>query len=173
MMLQNAIDLFCSIGSTATAVFNKKVGKTKGLDQISDDLTDIATQNAVSTFGSELDDDTQQAISEFVDGRLKLLKHSFRQLNNGSITRNPDLINRTETDAATWFGQTKGYEARGNNVHKVWVVMDPCDECANNEAVGPIPVGEEFPSGDYAPPAHPNCMCDLEYTNEDGEALED
>ena len=31
--------------------------------------------------------------------------------------------------------------------------------CAENEAVGPIKVGDVFPSGGDAPPAHPNCRC--------------
>lgn len=40
-----------------------------------------------------------------------------------------------------------------------YLVADPCDECAENEAVGVLPIGEEFPNGN--PPVHPNCMCDL------------
>jgi hypothetical protein len=171
--LADIVDLYCQVGTTARGIFNKKVGKTRGMDKIGSELTDIATKNATATFGDDLDDDTVDAINDFVDGRLSQLKRSFRKLNDGSIRRNPDLIDKTETDAAKWFGQTKGHEARGDGAYKIWVVQDPCEVCADNESEGPIPVGEEFSSGDYAPPAHPSCVCDLEYVDEDGDPLDD
>lgn len=34
--------------------------------------------------------------------------------------------------------------------------------CADNEAVGPVKLGDLFPSGHDAPPAHPQCRCWLE-----------
>ena len=42
-----------------------------------------------------------------------------------------------------------------------WVGMEPCDECQANEDAGAIPMGDEFPSGDSEPPAHPNCRCTI------------
>lgn len=44
-----------------------------------------------------------------------------------------------------------------------WMVssLGCCDECSDNEDAGAIPFGETFPSGDDAPPAHPNCRCYL------------
>jgi SPP1 gp7 family putative phage head morphogenesis protein len=36
-----------------------------------------------------------------------------------------------------------------------------CPRCAGNEAEGWIPSGDDFPSGDTQPPAHPNCRCAL------------
>lgn len=41
-----------------------------------------------------------------------------------------------------------------------WEVSDPCDKCAKNtNAVRQI--GQEFPSGNIQPPAHPHCRCVL------------
>jgi hypothetical protein len=43
-----------------------------------------------------------------------------------------------------------------------WVV-DPdsniCPACHENEAAGPVPLGDPYPSGDTYPPAHPRCRC--------------
>lgn len=35
------------------------------------------------------------------------------------------------------------------------------DECDANAIAGEIPVGQRFPTGDFAPPAHPECLCSL------------
>lgn len=44
--------------------------------------------------------------------------------------------------------------------YKVWIVSTACcDDCADNEDAGAIPVTSLFPSGDERPPAHPNCRC--------------
>lgn len=50
---------------------------------------------------------------------------------------------------------------------KRWVAdADACDLCADNEDLGWIEDSEVFEGvfGDVdGPPAHPNCLCDLEY----------
>jgi polyhydroxyalkanoate synthesis regulator phasin len=44
--------------------------------------------------------------------------------------------------------------------YKQWILgPDPCAICEENESASPIPIDEDFPSGDDAPPAHPNCVC--------------
>lgn len=44
--------------------------------------------------------------------------------------------------------------------YKQWILgPDPCADCQENAEASPIPVDEDFPSGDDAPPAHPNCVC--------------
>ena len=43
-----------------------------------------------------------------------------------------------------------------------WYEIDGCENiCVLNADAGPIPVGDEFPSGDIATPGHPNCRCAL------------
>jgi hypothetical protein len=44
-----------------------------------------------------------------------------------------------------------------------WVAEDgACEECLANAEASPLPISSPFPSGDYHPPAHPNCRCNLE-----------
>lgn len=43
-----------------------------------------------------------------------------------------------------------------------WVVDDvdgACPDCDDNALAGPVPVGEEFPTGQVHPPAHAGCRC--------------
>jgi len=45
-----------------------------------------------------------------------------------------------------------------------WVVEDvdgPCADCDDNALAGPTPLGQAFPTGQTAPPAHPGCRCVL------------
>jgi len=45
-----------------------------------------------------------------------------------------------------------------------WVVEDvdgPCSDCDDNALAGPTPLGDPFPTGQDAPPAHPGCRCVL------------
>jgi hypothetical protein len=78
-------------------------------------------------------------------------------------------------EAATDFEGTKAYKTgteygmkqADNPWMKVWAIdpnlHDRDDECDENEAAGPIAIGEEFPSGDQQDPAHPNCGCNVYY----------
>jgi len=68
----------------------------------------------------------------------------------------------TEIYRAMNAAAAEAYRAKG--VKKVrWVTRSghPCPICLANEAAGPHYLGEPFPSGDTAPPAHPNCECVL------------
>lgn len=61
-------------------------------------------------------------------------------------------------------GALIGYEqaaANGVKVMKGWSTSgdNPCQDCQDNEDEGSIPLGQDFQSGDDAPPAHPNCRC--------------
>jgi predicted ABC-type ATPase len=76
-----------------------------------------------------------------------------------------DLIATTEIAAANSYGALAGYEeaaAMGIKVRKSWLMLeDACPICSENADAGPIELDEEFPSGDLAPPGHPNCRCVL------------
>jgi hypothetical protein len=68
------------------------------------------------------------------------------------------MIAQTEMSRAVVESNMDLYRESGVE-YVQYLVADPCDECAQNEAVGVLPIGEEFPNGN--PPVHPNCMCDL------------
>ena len=72
---------------------------------------------------------------------------------------------RAETIAATEMNMAMSYGflqklTRNGVEYKQWILgPNPCEVCEENAAASPIPVDEDFPSGDDAPPAHPNCVC--------------
>lgn len=88
------------------------------------------------------------------------------------------LIAATEITSANSEGALAGYqEAKeaGVNVKKSWLVLeDGCDICQENADAGAIDLDDDFPSGDSAPGAHPNCRCVLvpEVEDEDGNVTE-
>lgn len=78
-------------------------------------------------------------------------------------------IARTETQLAANAGALAGYKASGAVAMKQWVTAQDDlveEECLANEAAGPngdgvLPLDADYPSGDDAPPAHPNCRCTI------------
>jgi hypothetical protein len=65
-------------------------------------------------------------------------------------------INRASNQAALAY-----YQAHGTT-EVLWLLdEDPCPVCIANAEAGPVPIGEPFPSLDFAPPAHPRCRCGL------------
>lgn len=74
-----------------------------------------------------------------------------------------DMIARTEVANAQVKGNWEVWEATGLVTAVQWAVSDDdnvCDEClGNDEEI--VDFGEEFPSGDTSPPAHPNCQCTI------------
>jgi hypothetical protein len=76
-----------------------------------------------------------------------------------------EMIARTETAKADVQGNLEGYKTMGveqkesilSDLHDD---ADTCD-CPDNADAGPIPIDDEFPSGDDGPPYHPNCECDV------------
>ena len=69
-------------------------------------------------------------------------------------------IATTEMARATSVASLDSYQEFGLEQVE-WLALDPCEICAGNEDAGAVNVGDEFPSGDTEPPAHPNCRCSL------------
>lgn len=70
-----------------------------------------------------------------------------------------DTIVRTEVAHALQQGELYVYKKEGIE-YKRWVLSEDIDDvCGINAESGPIAVNKSFPSGDDAPPAHPNCRC--------------
>lgn len=75
-----------------------------------------------------------------------------------------ETIARTEIKRADMQGSLNAYKSSGLVQGKSSVTSfdyDDDDECGENEDAGVIPIDDDFPSGDDAPPYHPNCRCDL------------
>lgn len=74
-----------------------------------------------------------------------------------------EMIARTETAAADVAGNMEAYRSSGVVSGKQWIIAqdEVCDECQENADQGVIDLDDEFISGEDAPPAHPNCRCDV------------
>lgn len=90
-----------------------------------------------------------------VPGTAKLIKDVV----DGMPTWRSEMIASTQMNDA--MSQAYLAKLKRNAVdYKQWILgPNPCDACEENAAASPIPVDEDFPSGDDAPPAHPNCVC--------------
>jgi len=73
------------------------------------------------------------------------------------------MVALTETARAMSASAHARYAANGIEATEWLTAMDQnvCPICLANEAAGPVPIGERFPSGDLYPPGHPRCRCAL------------
>lgn len=74
-----------------------------------------------------------------------------------------DMVATTELARAISVSTLGTYRANGVGA-STWLSAEDrrvCPACDSNEAAGPVPVGQNFPSGSSAPPAHPSCRCTL------------
>jgi hypothetical protein len=67
----------------------------------------------------------------------------------------------TETTRASTAAALAWYAAGTVDATEWVTAMDQnvCGTCQDNSDAGPVPLGQVFPSGDEAPPAHPGCRC--------------
>lgn len=70
-----------------------------------------------------------------------------------------NMIAITETARAETFGQFVALMQSGVKYKEWLTTVGACRICADNEAQGPIPLMQPFPSGQLMPPAHPICRC--------------
>lgn len=91
-----------------------------------------------------------------VDGISQLLRTIAKDM---STTR-AETIASTEVNSAMSHATVEKLKTVGVE-YKQWIIADDDadDICKGNEEDGPIPTGEAFSSGDFYPPAHPNCRC--------------
>ena len=97
---------------------------------------------------------------------LRTLKNALRNDVAFSAGR-AETVARTETSAAMGRASLTAYQSRGVE-GKRWLTSgfdvdngDAFGPCMDNERAGVIRLGDSFPSGDDAPPAHPRCRCTL------------
>jgi len=93
------------------------------------------------------------------------LERYYQQLLNDR----KETIARTEAREATAEAALQKNKDRGARFKVSITAGDDrvSDICQENEAEGPIPIDDDFPSGDPRPPFHPNCRCTLAYITSD------
>jgi hypothetical protein len=104
---------------------------------------DIATSIKTSLGLGETTDEAVQRMSDIID----------------PVDR-AELIAQTESVNAYNAGLME-FGNQSDAVGKEWETAGAEDECADNEAEGPIPFDDDFVSGDSEPTAHPRCRCAL------------
>lgn len=84
---------------------------------------------------------------------------------NAATKNRAEGITGFEVPRMMFLGMRKGWNrVTGNRLPtKRWFTVsdNPCELCIENEDVGPIPLDDPFPSGDYEPTIHINCDCIL------------
>lgn len=112
-----------------------------------------------------LDETTMQSVADAVStgitqrlgvpGTAKLIQDVV----DGMSSWRSEMIASTQMNDA--MSQAYLAKLKRNAVDlKQWILgPNPCEICVENADASPIPVDEDFPSGDDAPPAHPNCVC--------------
>jgi SPP1 gp7 family putative phage head morphogenesis protein len=139
-------------------------------------ITDLVNTQAVAwaekhaaELVTKLDEDTRDMIRSAVvqaqeEGwSTKALADALQETHGFSDAR-ASMIARTETIRADCQGNLAAYKNSGLVSGKKWILGSEHtgdDECNDNAAEGEIPLDQDFSSGDEAPPAHPNCVCDF------------
>lgn len=99
----------------------------------------------------------------------------------GFSQKRADLIAHTEVRNANEQSKLEGWREAadyGVVVKKSWDAdAEACDICQTNAEAGAIDLDDDFPSGDDATPAHPNCECvtvpEVQETSEESEGGSD
>ncbi len=158
----------------AAAVIAKEL-KT-GAQSVKDFAADYLRDNSLSKLTGDIADTTVERLQNALadaweaggsyDQVVAAINDTFDDF---SETR-AGLIAQTEVNDA--YNSARDGTARDiGATEKAWETEsgDPCPTCVDNEDAGWIGIDEDFPSGDDAPTAHPNCECVTNYRFGDDE----
>jgi SPP1 gp7 family putative phage head morphogenesis protein len=145
------------------------VGLDVDLDQANERSVDWARDRAASLI-TQIEENTRDMLRDTVAQAIEegWSADELAQEIAGSIgfsDERAQTIARTETIAANNQGNLAAYKdaaAQGIALMKEWLTAGDdlvSEECQANEDQGPIPLDDDFDSGDDAPPLHPNCRC--------------
>ena len=127
-----------------------------GTQQISRRLTMVSGLDSgrAATYQKYIDDLAKSGVT---GKRLQRLSEKrFNQL----LKDRRWTIAQTEARVATSHAREKEAQAFGAK-YKVWMTVGDdrvSEQCRSNQAEGPIPLKDAFPSGHSRPPCHPNCV---------------
>lgn len=156
-------ELVDQVNERAVEMANERAAELVGKRWVGGELVD--NPNAEYRIDEGTRDMIRRAIADGLDQNdgLDDIVGAIQDL--GFSEERADLIARTEIARANSDAALVGYQAAesvGVSVRKLWLLGEnPCPICEANAEQGPIDLDEEFESGDDAPPAHPNCLCDI------------
>lgn len=148
-------------GPRVTAWAKDRAAEMVGKKWVDGELVD--NPNAKWAISDSTRDMIQDFVSSATDEGLTMDELSSQLQDSFAFSEGrADMIARTETRLADSAGQMDAYVASGVVEGTEWSTSQDdlvSDECNENAAAGVIPLGETYPSGDTAPPGHPNCRC--------------
>ena len=147
--LQKAADPFVTFELTNSYYIDKLLDQANYL--LNKSSIDETTRNRMIT----LIRDTRMNMTT-IDELANIIADEFEGI---SETRAFSIAN-TEANQAMSSAQQAFLKENGVATKK-WVGAGPntCAICQGNEDQGPIPIDDEFESGDETPPGHPGCEC--------------
>ena len=147
--LQKAADPFVTFELTNSYYIDKLLDQANYL--LNKSSIDETTRNRMIT----LIRDTRLNMTT-IDELAEIIADEFEGI---SETRAFSIAN-TEANQAMSSAQQAFLKENGVGTKK-WVGAGPntCAICQGNEDQGPIPIDDEFESGDETPPGHPGCEC--------------
>lgn len=128
----------------------------KAVDRKPDSVKGIALQRAIY-------DRADQAAIWITDTSGAALNINAMSIKRVASPARADLIAVNNLAVAFFRGTRFGWGLNEDSL-KSWFVSDVHDKddtCDDNEDEGPIPIEEPFQSGDFEPPAHVSCGCDM------------
>jgi hypothetical protein len=144
---------------------------------VSFDMTSPAAVEFLSKRGAELvtgiSDTSRAALRDLITAAVKdgksydALATSIGEMFDSFADYRSRMIAVTEIGNAFEEGAllaSRALEAGGLVMEKSWLTAGDDkveEECQGNAEAGWIPLGEDFPSGDTRPLAHPNCRCTM------------
>jgi SPP1 gp7 family putative phage head morphogenesis protein len=147
------------------------VGMGVDLEQVNDRSVEWAKDRAASLV-TQIEENTRDMLRDTVAqaveegwGAPELAANISESI--GFSADRASMIARTEIIAANNQGNLAAYKdaaAQGIPVLKEWLTAGDdlvSEECQANEDQGPIPLDDDFDSGDDSPPLHPNCRCSI------------
>jgi hypothetical protein len=90
-----------------------------------------------------------------VDGTARAIKAAV----DGMTTSRARMIASTEINTAMSDAAIEKMGQIGIEYKQLILSPDACPICEENADQDPTPVDDDYPSGDAAPPFHPNCRC--------------
>jgi len=157
-------------------------GLPVGLDSTSSIIQNLTTKQLANLVGMKVNKDDsivpnpnpQYSIDETTRTKIaNSIKTSIRlgEDHTQAVTRlqkviadpaRADMIAYTESVRAYAEGRA-AYAQQANATFKVWSDNAAIDICADNASQGPIPIDQDFVSGNPNEPAHPHCKCLVTY----------
>lgn len=123
-------------------------------------------EQAGQTIGSVAQHRLEDLAEVLADGLERGLAPETIARGLGDVLEDPrwaSLVAETEVSRAISVASQDRYLSIGVTANTWMTAADQrvCPACRDNEAEGPVSVGQSFPSGVSGPPGHPRCRCAL------------